>query len=262
MTAVDPEIRTLPQPGGDDPTAGRALTLICPYLAAAGGAWRGATAERDHRCGAVAPPAPLAAEKQRRLCLTADYPSCATFEAARATRPVAHARPPTLPRPIARTTPLVLDHARVTVAVPALRADRSNAQAVLIVLMALAFAAIVLARLTGASAPAAVSGTSPSPPSAAGAVAAPSLAAVASKTPVPATSSPASVAPTTRPAGSAAPATPRPTAAVATRTYKVKPGDTLIAIAAKFGTKLQDIKRLNGIADPSSLRIGQVLKIP
>ena len=58
------------------------------------GAYSGPVSEetavaREHRCGAVAPPAPLATEKQRRLCLTPDYPSCATFEAARAARPIA-----------------------------------------------------------------------------------------------------------------------------------------------------------------------------
>ena len=102
--------------------------------------------------GAVAPPAPLATEKQRRLCLTPDYPSCPTFEAARAARPVAHDRAPTLPRPLANTTPVVLDHGRITITLPALGSDRSTGQAALIALMAVAFAAIVLARLTGGGA--------------------------------------------------------------------------------------------------------------
>ena len=50
--------------------------------------------------------------------------------------------------------------------------------------------------------------------------------------------------------------------APATRSYKVKAGDTLIGIAAKFGTTPKAITKLNGISDPSSLKIGQVLKIP
>ena len=50
--------------------------------------------------------------------------------------------------------------------------------------------------------------------------------------------------------------------AVATQTYKVKAGDTLVGIAAKFGTTPKAIATLNGITDPTSLHAGQILKIP
>ena len=46
------------------------------------------------------------------------------------------------------------------------------------------------------------------------------------------------------------------------QTYKVKAGDTLVGIAAKFGTTPKAIAKLNGITDPSSLHVGAVLKIP
>ena len=151
MTALEPQVRNLPTAVPAGSVTGRPVTRICPYLSAADGAWRSTTVAREHRCGAVAPPAPLATEKQRRLCLTPDYPSCATFEAARAARPIGHDRAPTLPRPMARTTPVVLDHGRLAITVPILSSDRSTGQAVLIILMALAFAAIVLAKLTGGS---------------------------------------------------------------------------------------------------------------
>jgi LysM repeat protein len=36
----------------------------------------------------------------------------------------------------------------------------------------------------------------------------------------------------------------------------------MIGIAAKFGTTPKEIAALNGITDPSSLKVGQVLKIP
>ncbi len=42
----------------------------------------------------------------------------------------------------------------------------------------------------------------------------------------------------------------------------MKAGDTLIGIAAKFGTTPKAIATLNGLDDLSSLKIGQVLKIP
>ena len=148
MTAADTEAPHQPPPVPDAPTVRRSLTVLCPYLAASDGAWRSSTVAREHRCGAVSPPAPLAAEKQRRLCLTADHVACATFEAARASRPIAHDRAPTLPRPLARTTPVVLDHGRIVIGLPALRSERSTAQVALVILLAVAFAAIVLARLS------------------------------------------------------------------------------------------------------------------
>jgi len=44
--------------------------------------------------------------------------------------------------------------------------------------------------------------------------------------------------------------------------YTVKPGDTLLAIAAQFGVSVQSIQEANGIVDPRRLQLGQVLIIP
>ncbi len=44
--------------------------------------------------------------------------------------------------------------------------------------------------------------------------------------------------------------------------YKVKPGDSLIKIAKKFGVSTKEIIRLNNLKKPYHLRVGQVLKIP
>jgi LysM repeat protein len=256
MTAVDPEVRA-PLPLPDDPAVERPATRICPYLAAADGTWRSSTVAREHRCGAVSPPAILATEKQRRLCLTPDFAVCATFEAARAARPIFHDRPHSLPRPLARATPMVLDHGRMDITVPAFRTDRSSSQAILIILMGLAFAAILLAKFTGGTTPAGATGASPSP------------AVTAHPSPVagsPVPSSLSSPKPSAAPSGSTAPApspgaTPRPTK-VSSQTYKVKAGDTLGGIAARYGTTAKAIAALNGIKDASRLKIGQVLKIP
>ena len=158
MTAVEPDARPAPQPNVT-PKPGSSPPRVCPYLTTMDGGWRSSTVARENRCGAVAPPAPLAAEKQRRLCLTADYPTCATFEAARAARPVAHDRTPLLPRPLARVAPVVLDHGRLSVGVPPVRADRTTVQAVLVVMLGLAFAALVLARLAGGQAPGGAAGS-------------------------------------------------------------------------------------------------------
>lgn len=257
MTAVEPESR--PDTAADAPGSERPLTRLCPYLAAVDEGWRSSTVAREHRCGAVAPPAILAAEKQRRLCLTTDYPTCATFEAARAARPLAHDRKPALPRPLARTTPVVLDHGRLAISMPAFRSDRPVGQAILIVVLAIAFAAIVLARVAG------VGGSSGGSDSSA----IPSTPVTASPTPPESspTSRPTGAAPTGSAAatpergGSSAPSTAAPSTSAA-QSYKVKPGDTLIGIAARFGTTPKALAAFNGITDPSSLKIGQSLKIP
>lgn len=44
-------------------------------------------------------------------------------------------------------------------------------------------------------------------------------------------------------------------------TYTVQKGDTLSAIARKYGTSVQALASLNGIADPNKINVGQVLKI-
>lgn len=54
-----------------------------------------------------------------------------------------------------------------------------------------------------------------------------------------------------------------PTASTATvKTYKVKKGDTLSEIAAKYGTTYQKLASYNGISNPNKISVGQVLKIP
>jgi LysM repeat protein len=232
------------------------MTGICPYLISGDGAWRSTTVAREHRCGATAPAALLAAEKQRRLCLTADYATCATYEAARNTRAAAFERIPTLPRPVARTAPVVLDHGRI--AMPSLRSERVPGQALLVILLALAFAAILLARMTGGGAPAIAGGD----PSATPAVSAASSAG-ASRAPAsgrPSASTAPSTGASSSPAASGA-GSPPPTA-VASRTYKVKSGDTLVGIAAKFDTTPKEIAKLNGLKNPAALKVGQILQIP
>jgi LysM repeat protein len=254
MTAVDPVARPQP-PATGDPRPTRPFSGVCPYLAAVDGGWRSSTVAREHRCGAVSPPAPLAAEKQRRLCLTHDHVICATYDAARAARPVAHDRLPVLPRPIARTTPIVLDHGRIAIGVPAFRSDRPVWQAILIGILAIAFAAIVLTRVTDGGSSGVSHGPGPS-------VIASAAATGAAASPGVSTAGPSgALDPTPGSDASAGPSDPS-ASAVATQTYKVKTGDTLVGIAAKFGTTPKAIATLNGITDPTSLHAGQVLKIP
>ena len=131
---------------------------ICPYLAAAGGAWRSAAPHREHRCRAVDPPAPLSPDKQRRLCLTADHASCQTFRAARASRaamlapgvdPAAVAAADAARRPVARSSALILEHPRLSAPKARWPVDRAMSQVALVGLMVVAIVAVAIARLAG-----------------------------------------------------------------------------------------------------------------
>lgn len=239
-----------------------ATAAICPYLLASDGRWRASTPAREHRCTVVSPPAILAAEKQRRLCLTAEHVGCSTYLAATdpsgadavADASVGGRRT----RVVTRTAPLVLDHGRLAIGLPAFRGERgARQQGGLVALMAVAFAAIVVARLSAGGpglTPVQVVG---------GAGASSSGAASPAPTPRPAATGratrtlvPTEVEPTPAPAD----ATTKP--ADAPRTYKVRSGDTLIGIAGEFGTTVREIMQLNGIENARSLRVGQVLELP
>ncbi len=55
-------------------------------------------------------------------------------------------------------------------------------------------------------------------------------------------------------------ATPTPTPAP--QTYTVQPGDTLLAIAERFGITLDDLQAKNELVDPNSIFAGQKLELP
>lgn len=67
-----------------------------------------------------------------------------------------------------------------------------------------------------------------------------------------------SSAPAAKPPVATAPA---PTA-VSAATYTVAKGDTLWGIARKLGVSAAELARVNGLNDPSKLKIGTVLKVP
>jgi nucleoid-associated protein YgaU len=74
--------------------------------------------------------------------------------------------------------------------------------------------------------------------------------------------------PSTTPSPTATP-TPTPTETAAQETYTVQAGDTLFLIASRYTSDNAEIDQLsraiaqaNGITDPSSIQVGQVLIIP
>jgi LysM repeat protein len=256
--------------------AATAVRDVCPYLVAGPGpgGWRNAFPDRDQRCGAMVPPAPLPIERQRQLCLLPEHQTCAAYLAAIGLldgRDDPKAGGGSLLWPSVRTTPLVLEPARRRLPAGAFRGPRTGGQLVLAGLMVIALVIIVVTRATPSAtggddaSPAAVAaGASPSVmgPGSSGAASATASATASpttDATPSPAlTPPPASAAPTPAP-------TPRPTASpvpTGSQRYTVSSGDTLSSIAARFGTTVKAIARLNGITNPRLIRPGQVLLIP
>ena len=68
--------------------------------------------------------------------------------------------------------------------------------------------------------------------------------------------------PSAGPSASAAVPSPTPSPSASPRTYKVRSGDTLAVIAAKFHTTVKAIVAANKITDPRTIHPGQVLVIP
>ena len=265
MTALGPDRAPTPEPASTSSQAlglGSTLTTmrdICPFLLAGDGAWRSADATSEHRCTAVFPPAQLATEKQRRLCLTPGHESCATFVAALAAREPdgAIATQRLDARPMPRTTPVILERGRFAIPSPSVRPDRTAGQAVLVLLLGVAFAAVLFARLGSGpdGTPGAIVG-----PSSSHAVSTPAATPRASEAAVLPSASPVAASPTPKPTLPPTKGSPAPSSAPST--YTVRPGDTLSGIAATYGTTWKVLAGLNNIKNPSALKVGTVLRLP
>jgi LysM repeat protein len=217
--------------------------------------------DASHRCHAEAPPQALSRQEQAQLCLTPAHPRCERY--LRHMAAASGGVPGRLPvgdglvstRMVLTPTP-----AWRGIAGRARRAPRGP-------LIVGAGAALVL----GAAGIAVASGVidagtaEASPTTSAAPTASPTPTATLRPTPSPtveATASPTAV-PTPVPTPAATPApTPAPTPPPAQTTYVVQEGDTLAAIAQRFGTTVEALQAANGIEDPNEIIIGQVLVIP
>ena len=256
LPGTDPSLSQRPT---DDQAAAVAVPRGCPFLLADGGGWRLDSPSKDHRCTAVSPAAALSLEKQSRLCLTAAYPSCATFLAsmeARGTRLGTPAEDHATRWGLARTTAVIEDVGGVRTRVVGALTDRGRWPAVPAVLLLTGLIVLGLSGLRGTPAAAVAS---PSPAATVTATATPR--ATPKQTQAPATEAPSSAStlpPTAAPVTAAPPSGP----VASFRTYTVKGGDTLSGIASKFGTTSRAIADLNGIKTSTTLHAGDVLKIP
>jgi nucleoid-associated protein YgaU len=253
---------------GGVPSAARPAegALLCPFLVSVDGPWRRPGVHRLHRCRAVAPATTVPSATQRRFCLSGAHTTCPAYRSAeeRLGGSVEHPVGTRWPLPIPAAT--VVDPGPPWGGLSASPPLRLASQVGFAALVIAAAGVFVAGRLvsgipaggeretpfpTGISSlPAAVL---PSPSAAEGSAATetPSV----TETPPVGSSSPVAT-PGATPIASAAPTSGYRT------TYTVRPGDTLSAIAARYGTTVQAIAELNGIENPSLIRVGQVLRIP
>jgi hypothetical protein len=229
---------------------------ICPYLALADDGRTVADGfDAEHRCHALAPPAPLERARQVQLCLTEAHARCERFAAARTAWLAASSGLPRVAPDVAfGRTRLILEPEpawRNLAGPPAARISRRT------ILVGAAGAAVLLLFVVGnlfgflGRAPAPTPSPTPSPSASPSIVATPTLVPTASPTAVP------TVVPTAIPT-----AVPTPTPAPTPRTYVVQSGDTLNGIALKFHTTAQAIADASGIKVNDVINAGQVLVIP
>ncbi len=230
------------EPATDEPPDARATTLVCPFLVSVAGPWRSAEPARDHRCSRLTRSTHIEPTHQRRYCLGSGGPGCPHYVAARA-----NSR-------FVSTLPVIVDRGPLTATLEKDGVRRLAAPATVVIVGA-ALGALLLSRGPGAPAPTPGGPVAPTPGAStqSAAPASPPASAAPSPSPAPTVSSLPSQSPG---------ASPSPSATTGGRTYTVRPGDTLGAIAAKFGTTTRVLVQLNGIANPSLIRAGAVLKLP
>jgi LysM repeat protein len=253
---VDARGESLPRPSASDADADQLMPRGCPFLVASGGGWRLGMPSRDHRCGAVSPPAALAPEKQLRLCLTPAHTGCPTYLASTTARTERIGAAPVTRATrwgLARTTSVIEDPGGIRGRLLAGLLDRRRWPAIPALLLVTTLFVLALSGLRPGL-PATVGATSSPARLDVTPAATPRATARPNLTPTPSEPTP-TAAPTATPASTAGPSP-------SFQTYVVRSGDTLGAIANRFGTTVRAIADLNGISDPTRIQIGQRLLIP
>jgi LysM repeat protein len=258
--SVDARGDEVPRPSVADTASDHANPRGCPFLVAEAGGWRLDMPSRDHRCGAFTPPAPLAPEKQARLCLTPSHTGCATYLASLSARTERVGAAPVRRSTrwgLSRTTSVIEDTGGLRARVLGAVLDRRRWPAIPAVILVTTLFVLALSGFRAGLPASPVATASPLPAAPATATAqattppttAPALEGTAMPSTAPATATPTKV-----------PATPGPS--TAHRTYRVKSGDTLSAIASRFGVTVSSIVDLNNLSNPGALSVGQLLLIP
>ena len=232
---------------------------MCPLLAlAADGRTVVEGVDLAHRCHAEQPPAPIERGYQARVCLTSAYPQCERYLARTdglGSREPARAG---IGDGVVSTRLTITPEPSWHGLAGRARVGRRGGIAVVAAggaLLAIGAAAAIaggFGLLDDPTAPVAdASPTStPRPTPTERPQATPTATPADTPTPTPTATAVATV-----------PVTPAPTAVPAS-TYVVEQGDTLAAIAQRFGVSVAALQAVNEIEDPNQIVIGQVLVIP
>ena len=243
-----------------------AVDSICPLLTL--GSDRHAVCngfDADHRCGVANGPDPLDRAQQLRFCLGPMHVECPHYARRALSDRAATVDGVPAPSPdvLLAPTRLVIDAEHVRLGLRPGAGLPRGARPVL--------AAVVVVAATSAGAAsgsfqrlAALVGDAGDPVQHDSALMAPTA------TPAPAASprAAATAVPQTTPLPTPSPlVVPTPTAAptsevMPAQTYVVQAGDTLKAIADRYGTTVAALQQANGIADQNVINVGQVLSIP
>ena len=232
---------------------------VCPLLALR---MDGRTAvdgvDSAHRCHADSPPAPLERTTQARLCLTDAHRRCDRFRAYAARDGAMLRRPFDLADGLITTRLLLTPEPAWRGIAGRGRRPTTRRLAAFVgggVLLAGGVGAVGALAL-GEDADGPRRSVLSSPAATSSPTATPRPTARPSPTPTAATTPTPTPSPTPTPAPTAVP-TPPPTT-----TYIVQEGDTLAAIAQRFGVTTRALQEANGIEDPNTIYVGQQLVIP
>jgi LysM repeat protein len=237
---------------------------VCPLLGLQGDR-RSAIdgVDAGHRCHADEPPLPLDRQQQARVCLTVDHERCDRY-LAHATRNggLRPARSGMVDGLVSTRMVLAPDPAWRGIAGRARRAPTGPVLAIGAAGLALGIGGVAVAGGfvdgLGGQSPGAASSVPPSPT----ATQSPSPTPTLSPSPSPTATPSPSPTPTATPLSTTAPTAAPPPPPPPQQTYVVQEGDTLAAIAQRFGTSASALQVANGIEDPDEILIGQVLVIP
>ena len=232
---------------------------ICPLLALDDGRTVCDGYDADHRCHAMAPPAPLGRPQQLQVCLTEAHADCDRYR----TGPAWARR--SAPATWVRTRHVIEPRTGLAAAAARGRSGSRRAAAGLGLVAVLGVSVGTAAAIGGAGALGGLgqpASDTPEPTRTPVPSLVPSASVGAVVTPIPTPTPVPTVVPTSPP--TPAP-TPAPTAVPTpppVQTYVVQQGDTLSVIASRFGTTVQALVSANNLPSADDIVIGQTLVIP
>jgi len=240
---------------------------VCPLLGLQGDR-RSAVdgVDAGHRCHSDDPPIPLDRQQQAQVCLTREHERCDRYLAHLGRTGALPGRYPNVDALVSTRMILAPEPAWRGLAGRARRARSGPflAAGAGVIALGIGGAAVASGIIDGRLSPGVVAigpSATPIPTPTSSPVPTSTPTERPSPTPTPTIAPTSTPAPTPVPTVAPTPTTPPPPPPPQ-ETYVVQEGDTLGTIAAQFGTTVGALQSANGIEDPDTIVIGQVLVIP